>query len=68
LGMNVPMQRAPEGIQQPKTVCADLLRQSNCGLWQREMYARIAEVANLERLAELCPRGFGVFAARLRTL
>lgn len=68
LGMNVPTQPAPEDNRNPKSVCASLLGQSKYGLWKREMYAKIAEVVDVVRLQERCPKGFGVFAARLRSL
>lgn len=68
LGMSIQTQQSPEDIKEPKTVCSDLLNQSTCGLWQREMYARIAEEADLARLVDRCPKGFGVFAKRLQGL
>lgn len=68
LGMNVPMQREPEENPRPKAICVGLLEQSDCGLWQREMYAKIAEAVDLRRLADRCPKGFGVFVARLQAL
>lgn len=64
----VQTQPAPESIVDPKTACTELLANSNCGLRQREFYAEVAKQMNLPRLEERCSKGFGVFAARLRTL
>jgi hypothetical protein len=64
----IPTQAAPEDLTDPKAACADLLGASSCGLSQREFYAKVAKIADLLRLEQRCPKGFGVFAARLKKL
>ncbi|MEX2175431.1 MAG: DUF4276 family protein [Pirellulaceae bacterium] len=68
LGRVVPCQPSPEDNRDPKADCATLLKQSNCGLRQRELYAQVAQRVDLEVLAKRCPQGFGGFAAQLRAL
>ncbi len=68
LGNLVQTQPSPEELYEPKVACATLLLQSDCGLSQREMYARLANQIDLDQLASRCPKGFGVFAERLRAL
>jgi hypothetical protein len=68
LGINVPVQPSPEDHAHPKVACAELFNHSTCGLSPRELYAKLAEVIDLPRLEKRCPKGYGVFAARLRKL
>jgi hypothetical protein len=68
LAVHVDRQRSPEEIADPKAICAALLAQSDCELWQREMYADIAKRIDLALLEQRCPKGFGPFAERLRLL
>lgn len=62
----VSRQPSPEDNRHPKDSCLALLQQSNVALRPRELYTKVAERIDLQCLAERCPAGFGVFAARLR--
>ena len=68
LGVSVSRQPGPEGILDPKGVCRGLLDESERSLRQREMYAAIAEVADIAVLETRCPKGFAPFAQRVRGL
>lgn len=68
LAVRVDRQRSPEEIADPKAICAALLVESDCGLWQRDMYAEVAKRIDLAQLEQRCPKGFGPFAERLRLL
>jgi uncharacterized protein DUF4276 len=68
LGHPVDRQRDPETIHDPKQVCAGLLETSRNPLGQAEMYARVAQEANIEVIEERCPRGFVPFASRVRAI
>lgn len=64
----VDRQPAPENDRDPKDSCARLLAQGAVEMRPRDFYAAVAERADLERLCERCPNGFGSFVARLRSL
>ncbi len=68
LGREIPRQKDPEGIRDPKHVCRQLLDGSGNPMSQAELYAATANSADLNILAERCPRGFAPFAAHLRGL
>jgi hypothetical protein len=68
LGIPVQTQPSPETCSDPKSQCADFLEQSTRSLGQSEFYREVAELMDLEKLANRCPRGFGVFAMRLKSL
>lgn len=68
LGMAVLRQPGPESTVDPKGVCRELLAKSACSLRQTEMYAAIAEVADIAVLEKRCPKGFAPFAQRVREL
>lgn len=65
LGYVVPAQGAPEENHHPKEDCAKLLSGK---FSQADFYARIAATVNVQLLESRCPKGFGVFADRLRKL
>jgi hypothetical protein len=58
----------PERIRNPKQECGALLLNSSLNLAQRQFYAAIAKLIDLDRLAERCPIGFGPFASRVKKL
>lgn len=68
LQFTVPTQSDPESNPAPKADCAKLLKQSCEVIGQAEMYAKVAQVARLEVLERRCPKGFAVFALRVRVL
>jgi hypothetical protein len=61
-------QLSPEGIRDPKQVCADLRDGSNQSTKLAEMYTALAKVIDLGLLESRCPNGFGVFAQQIRNL
>ncbi len=65
LGHVVPAQGAPEENRHPKEDCAKLL---GGRFSQADFYARIAASVNVQLLESRCPKGFGMFAERLRKL
>ncbi len=68
LGREISRQKDPEGIRDPKHVCRQLLDGSGNPISQAEFYAATANAADLNILAERCPRGFAPFAAHVRGL
>ena len=68
LDCSVPVQRSPEGVRDPKSVCKRLQSDSACELGLTEVYFRVARVVDLDRLKTRCPRGFGPFANRVGML
>lgn len=68
LEITVDRQPDPEGIHDPKTHCQQLLRGNDCTMSQTQLYSRVADLANLERVAQRCPMGFRPFAQRIREL
>lgn len=68
LGCVVPTQSSPEEQRDPKSRCSALLADRSSPFSQSGFYARVAEVVDLEQLMNGCPKGFGVFAARLKSL
>jgi hypothetical protein len=68
LGSTINKQPDPEANTDPKSTCATLLDGSRRSLTQSEMYRGIAACVQLDQLEQHCPKGFGVFAARLRAL
>jgi len=65
LGSQIGRQRDPENIRDPKTVCVGLLADSSAPMAQTEMYARVANQADITVLSARCPSGFAPFAARV---
>lgn len=68
LGKVVLRQPSPEDISNAKGVCAQLLDSYQAMMSQSIFYASIAQEADLEAIAQRCPRGFAPFAQRLRTM
>ncbi len=64
----VDRQRDPETIRDPKQVCTDLLETSQNRIGQAEMYAKVAQEANIEVIEKRCPQGFAPFARRVRAI
>jgi hypothetical protein len=67
-GSTVNRQSAPEFISDPKRCCQDLLVIPSGSMSFSALYARIAAVIDLEILEVQCPKGFGPFAQRVRSL
>jgi hypothetical protein len=68
LGYNVNRQLDPETIRDPKQVCADLLADSDNGISQSEMYARVSCNINIDILCDRCQSGFKPFATHVRSI
>jgi len=68
LGHNVNRQSDPETIANPKQVCADLLADSNKGISQSEMYARVSCNIDIDMLCDRCQSGFKPFATYVRRI
>lgn len=68
LGYNVNRQPDPETLANPKQVCADLLADSNNGISQSEMYARLSCNINIDILCDRCQSGFKPFATYVRKI
>ena len=68
LGYNVNRQPDPETVANPKQVCADLLADSDNGISQSEMYARISCNINTDILCDRCQSGFKPFATHVRRI
>lgn len=64
----VQCQPLPEENRDPKADCVALRDASGTEIPLRDLYSEVAKRIDLERLAERCPKGFGVFAARLKSL
>jgi hypothetical protein len=67
LGVSVDRFPEPESISAPKAKCQSLLSKCKTNLGQGEMYARVARETNLKTLALRCPKGFQLFADRVRS-
>ncbi len=68
LEISVGRQPSPETISDPKQVCTTLLVESDKRMNQSEMYAGVAETAEIGILTDRCPNGFAPFAERVRAL
>jgi len=68
LGYVVNRQPDPETIANPKQVCADLLADSDNGISQSEMYARVSCNINTDILCDRCQSGFKPFATHVRRI
>lgn len=68
LGYNVNRQPDPETIRNPKQVCETLLGESSIQMSQREMYAQISCVLDLDLLCDRCQSGFKPFATSVRNI
>jgi hypothetical protein len=63
LGRNIDTQPAPETIKNPKDSFKSLAGMDP----NHDVYRQIAEHINLDFLIQRCPKGFGMFASRVRT-
>ncbi len=68
LGYTISRWPDPEAIRDPKLVCKCLLESAPNKMRQREMYAAVADAADVVMLEERCPKGFAPFASRVRAL
>ncbi len=68
LGSVIPKQPHPEGSADAKAACRSLIEDSGSDLAQSDFYAKVAEVLDLDCLVARCPKGFAVFASRVRAL
>jgi Domain of unknown function (DUF4276) len=68
LGQSVARQRSPESIKDPKQICKSLHDDAGADISPREMYAAIAQVADVATLRQRCPKGFAPFAGRVESL
>jgi hypothetical protein len=68
LGYAVSPQRSPEDVSDAKGVCTQLLGKSPMVMSQSEFYAFVAREADMSMLIRQCPKGFGSFAQRVRSL
>ena len=64
----VETQPDPESIAHPKPRCEELASNASNDLALREVYAAVAERADLNKLKQRCPDGFAPFAERVKTL
>lgn len=68
LGTPINRQAEPERSSNPKAACRALLGESPVEMSQAQMYAAIAECADLGTIETRCPVGFARFAERVRQL
>ncbi|HYK89598.1 MAG TPA: hypothetical protein VE398_12555 [Acidobacteriota bacterium] len=68
LGSPIPPQPKPERLTDPKRECRRLHDDSQNQMALREIYACLAQVADIGILEARCPKGFAPFAARVRAL
>jgi Domain of unknown function (DUF4276) len=64
----VDRQPSPESNREPKQACEMLLAHGAVEMRPRDFYAAVAERIDLQCLCDRCPKGFGAFAVRLRSL
>lgn len=62
------IERDPERVKRPKSICVQRRNESGCGLRLRDLYAAYASHVDLELLKRRCPQGFAVFAERVASL
>jgi hypothetical protein len=68
LACEIPRQKDPESLRDPKRVCRNLLDESGGPMSQADLYAAIADFADLDLVAQRCPRGFAPLRERIRRL
>ena len=68
LGSEIPRQKDPESIRDPKAVSRELLSNSITDCSLTEMYAAVARGLDVATLESRCPQGFALFAERLRQI
>lgn len=64
----VETQPDPESIPYPKPRCKELASDALNAVVLREVYAAVAEHADLNKVKQRCPKGFAPFAQRVRAL
>lgn len=68
LGCNVPQQKSPERMRDPKARCETLRDRSGKDLALRDMYREVLANAEVEVLEKRCPDGLAPFAERVERL
>ena len=68
LGCNVPQQKNPERMRDPKARCETLRDRSGKDLALRDMYREVMANADIGRLERDCKKGFAPFAERVKAL
>ena len=68
LQCSIQRQPSPEDNRDPKGSCQDLRDSSPTGIALRDLYANVALRVDLQCLSDRCPKGFGTFVTRLRSL
>jgi hypothetical protein len=68
LKCTVNAQKLPENNPNPKTTCENLRDQSGIAISMRDCYSHVAQLLDLSQLETRCPKGFALFASRLRAL
>ena len=58
----------PEAIEDPKSRCQQLRQQHRPEIGLTDLYVEVAQTASLEQIEHRCPKGFAVFAERVRRL
>ncbi len=66
LQVSIDMSPAPETLKSPKAVIEELCNDHHYVNSTRQLYSRLAERIDFDRLRERCPLGFAVFADRVR--
>ena len=66
MGDTIGRQPDPEDIADPKQRLKGLLRDRDQSTALTDLYEEIAKIASIEVIEQRCPKGFGVFAARIR--
>lgn len=65
---SIQRQPSPEDNRDPKADCQFIRDSCPTEISIRDLYAKVALCVDLRCLSDRCPKGFGVFAARLRSL
>jgi len=68
LGRVASRQKSPEGIRRPKDQCRQLRDESDDSPGLSEMYFRVAQTVDLDKLTDRCPKGFAPFRQRVEAL
>lgn len=68
--LQCPVQRqpSPEDNRDPKSSCRELRDAGSEQISLRDLYAKVSVCVDLQLLSERCPKGFGTFLGRLRSL
>jgi len=68
LEKTIDCSRDPEEIPDPKNDCKTLLDTQSQPFSQTDFYTKIAEVADLDKIARRCPKGFASFRAAVENI